>query len=85
MQGKEKDVIILSLARTNGTGFLDNDPRINVALTRARKCLIICGNFCSLQRASNWGELLQDASHRKVYIEASCTTPDDLKLLILKP
>lgn len=48
-QGLEKDVIIISNARTNGVGFLSNAQRLNVALTRPKKCLILCGNFKNLE------------------------------------
>ena len=47
-QGCEKDFIILSVVRTNqqgNFGFLALRKRINVALTRARKGMIIVGNF----------------------------------------
>lgn len=52
-QGVEKDVIIISNARTHGIGFLANYQRLNVALTRPRKCLILCGNFKNLEVSLN--------------------------------
>lgn len=48
-QGQEKDIIIMSTTRSNGIGFLQTGQRLNVALTRARKCMILCGNFNSLR------------------------------------
>ena len=36
-QGGEKDVIVLSTVRTTESQFMDNQPRINVALTRAKR------------------------------------------------
>lgn len=68
-QGQERDVIILSCVRTNGVGFLSDRQRINVALTRAKYALFICGNFLSLDRDSMWNNLLSDARQRNVYID----------------
>lgn len=48
-QGLEKDIVILSVTRTHGLGFLNNERRLNVALTRAKRALYVCGNFSSLQ------------------------------------
>ena len=50
-QGSERDFIILSMVRTNAEGnfgFITNRNRLNVSLTRARKGLIIVGNFYRL-------------------------------------
>jgi superfamily I DNA and/or RNA helicase len=43
MQGHESDVVILDWVNKYGDnlGFLKDDRRANVALTRARACLII--------------------------------------------
>jgi ATP-dependent RNA/DNA helicase IGHMBP2 len=51
-QGREKDFIILSLARSNMNmeiGFLEDTRRLNVALTRAKKELIIIGDSETIQ------------------------------------
>jgi superfamily I DNA and/or RNA helicase len=44
MQGKEADVVFLSMVRTKRRGFLDNLNRINVAITRAKYQLVIIGD-----------------------------------------
>jgi AAA domain/Protein kinase domain len=53
-QGREADVVILSLVRTNGLpvddpkrriGFLETAQRSNVLLSRARELLVIVGDF----------------------------------------
>jgi ATP-dependent RNA/DNA helicase IGHMBP2 len=50
-QGQEKDIIIISLVRSNGKqeiGFLKDLRRMNVAITRARKKLIVVGDSSTL-------------------------------------
>ena len=52
-QGQERDVIIISLVRSNDDGqigFLRDLRRMNVAITRARMKLIILGNVATLTR-----------------------------------
>jgi ATP-dependent RNA/DNA helicase IGHMBP2 len=46
-QGREKELIILSLVRSNPErkiGFLKESRRMNVAVTRAKRCCIVIGN-----------------------------------------
>ncbi|OJJ17223.1 DNA-binding protein [marine bacterium AO1-C] len=50
-QGQERDVIYISLVRSNDKGkigFLEDTRRMNVALTRARKKLIVIGDSGTL-------------------------------------
>ncbi|KAH8256274.1 hypothetical protein KR026_012193 [Drosophila bipectinata] len=83
-QGLEKDVVILSNARTRGCGFLSNYHRLNVALTRPKRCLVICGNFDDLQSVDMWRQLLDDARQRNVYFDLERKDADDLTSLMEK-
>ncbi|MBR1732890.1 MAG: helicase, partial [Alloprevotella sp.] len=52
-QGQERDVVLVSLVRSNERGeigFLRDLRRMNVAITRARLKLIILGNSSTLCR-----------------------------------
>ena len=55
-QGRDKEVVVLSLVRSNETGsigdLLQDWRRVNVALTRARTKLIIVGSFSTISRGT---------------------------------
>lgn len=59
-QGREKKIIIISCVRsqTRHIGFLRNEKRLNVALTRAKALLIIIGNASTLQMCSMWNKFI---------------------------
>lgn len=60
-QGRDKDYIILSCVRSNqksGIGFLGNYRRLNVAITRAKFGMIICGNAETLCKSNVWRSLI---------------------------
>ena len=57
-QGGEKAVIILSCVKTAISDFIDNERRINVALTRARHHLVIVGHQPTLLRSRVWKEVV---------------------------
>lgn len=61
-QGQERDVILISLVRSNesGTiGFLTDYRRMNVAMTRAKKKLIIIGDSATIGADSFYSDLLE--------------------------
>ena len=64
-QGQEKDIIVVSCVRaksTTGTiGHAASLQRLNVALTRERDGVFVCGHFESLKAKEGW-----NASHREV-------------------
>jgi hypothetical protein len=43
-QGREADLVLLSMRNTHRIGFLDSPNRLNVAVTRARQQLVVFGN-----------------------------------------
>ena len=43
-QGEERDVILLSTVRTHALGFIAEPRRLNVAITRARRHLVVVGD-----------------------------------------
>jgi helicase required for RNAi-mediated heterochromatin assembly 1 len=51
-QGQEADIVLLSLVRSDGIGFLAEANRICVALSRARNGFYIVGNMKLLSRSS---------------------------------
>ena len=61
-QGQERDIIIISLVRSNENGqigFLSDLRRMNVAMTRARMKLIIFGDKATLQHHAFYRKLIQ--------------------------
>ncbi|KAM9699628.1 5'-3' DNA helicase ZGRF1 isoform 5-T9 [Dama dama] len=58
-QGAEKEIIILSCVRTRQVGFIDSEKRMNVALTRGRRHLLIVGNLACLRKNRLWGHVIQ--------------------------
>jgi superfamily I DNA and/or RNA helicase len=73
-QGREKEAVILSLVRSNEggqIGFLGDLRRLNVAITRARRCLIVIGDGVTIARHPVYEKFVAHAdaldAHRSSY------------------
>ena len=72
-QGQERDIIYISLVRSNDTreiGFLADTRRMNVALTRAKKKLVVIGDSATLGNHSFYKNFLDYADSVKAYKSA---------------
>ncbi len=63
-QGDERDIILISFTRTHVSEFLKEFRRLNVAITRAKSCLIILSAPSLL--SNDIGKLMADARRRNV-------------------
>jgi predicted DNA helicase len=69
-QGREKEAVIISLVRSNASGeigFLGDTRRMNVALTRARRSLIVIGDSATIGSAPFYHRLLEYVEQRGSY------------------
>ncbi len=72
-QGQEKDIIYISLVRSNETkeiGFLSDTRRMNVALTRAKQKLVVIGDSATLANNAFYKDFLDYAENIGAYKSA---------------
>eukprot|EP00445_Apocalathium_hangoei_P001129 CAMPEP_0203855348 /NCGR_PEP_ID=MMETSP0359-20131031/9590_1 /ASSEMBLY_ACC=CAM_ASM_000338 /TAXON_ID=268821 /ORGANISM="Scrippsiella Hangoei, Strain SHTV-5" /LENGTH=933 /DNA_ID=CAMNT_0050771895 /DNA_START=50 /DNA_END=2848 /DNA_ORIENTATION=- len=73
-QGREKPLIIFSCVRSNPAGkvgFLSDYRRLNVALTRAQRGVIVIGNDETLRRDKHWSSWLDFVEENELRCEAA--------------
>ncbi len=72
-QGQERDIVLISLTRSNPEGiigFLSDIRRMNVAMTRARKKLVIIGDSATLSRLPFYADVINYAEQLGGYQSA---------------
>ncbi|TDG37947.1 DUF2075 domain-containing protein [Pedobacter changchengzhani] len=72
-QGQERDVVYISMTRSNNEGaigFLSDVRRMNVAMTRARKKLVIVGDSATLSQFPFYADFIAYAEKLNAYQSA---------------
>ncbi len=72
-QGQERDVVYISLTRSNAdsaVGFLSEVRRMNVAMTRARKKLVMIGDGATLSGFPFYADFISYTQERNAYHSA---------------
>jgi superfamily I DNA and/or RNA helicase len=72
-QGQERDVVYISMTRSNSDstiGFLADVRRMNVAMTRARKKLVVIGDSATLSQATFYNDFITYAQQHNGYMSA---------------
>ncbi|HRQ49552.1 MAG TPA: AAA domain-containing protein [Agriterribacter sp.] len=72
-QGQERDIVYISMTRSNTEsriGFLSDIRRMNVAMTRARKKLVVIGDSATLSRFPFYAGFIAYAEQHNAYRSA---------------
>ena len=72
-QGQERDIVYISMTRSNDNaeiGFLSDIRRMNVAMTRARKKLVVIGDSATLSSLSFYTDFITYAESLNAYQSA---------------
>ncbi|MGN6402192.1 MAG: AAA domain-containing protein [Flavisolibacter sp.] len=72
-QGQERDLVYISVTRSNADsaiGFLADVRRMNVAMTRARKKLVVIGDSATLSQSKFYADFIAYAQAHDGYVSA---------------
>ncbi|WP_183572133.1 AAA domain-containing protein [Mucilaginibacter sp. X5P1] len=72
-QGQERDMVLISMTRSNSDGeigFLSDIRRMNVAMTRAKKKLVVIGDSSTLTRLPFYADMVNYAESLGAYKSA---------------
>ncbi|OHT08379.1 hypothetical protein TRFO_23138 [Tritrichomonas foetus] len=64
-QGDEREIIIITTAKTKGSTFIDSPNRVNVAISRAKRHLFLVANLGALMRSNGqWNFVFSKAGNK---------------------
>lgn len=72
-QGQERDIVYISMTRSNADnriGFLSEIRRMNVAMTRAKKKLVVIGDSSTLSQLQFYADFIKYATERDAWQSA---------------
>jgi ATP-dependent RNA/DNA helicase IGHMBP2 len=72
-QGQERDIVYISMTRSNTDnkiGFLSDTRRMNVAMTRARKKLVVIGDSATISQLPFYSGFIEYAEKMNAYQSA---------------
>ena len=72
-QGQERDIVYIGMTRSNADsriGFLSDTRRMNVAMTRARKKLVVIGDSATLSAIPFYAGFIAYAQQLEAYVSA---------------
>ena len=72
-QGQERDIVYIGMTRSNADsriGFLSDTRRMNVAMTRARKKLVVIGDSATLSAIPFYAGFIAYAQQQEAYVSA---------------
>ncbi len=72
-QGQERDIVYISMVRSNSDGiigFLSDIRRMNVAMTRARKKLVVIGDSATISGHRFYADFIAYAQEHNAYVSA---------------
>ena len=72
-QGREKEAIVVDLVRSNAdgnVGFVSDRRRLNVAFTRAKRCMIVIADSATLGRHSDFAAFLAVVEGHGAWVSA---------------
>ncbi|XP_065368664.1 putative helicase mov-10-B.1 [Calliphora vicina] len=80
-QGREKQIIIVSLVRSfAGLGFVRNPKRLNVILSRPKSLLILMGNPLTLRRHADFAFIMDECKKHGTFLRKKKTRKPKIKL-----
>ena len=78
-QGQETQLVVFTAARSNprgDLGFLRDPRRLNVAITRAKRGLVLVGDAATLSNSRHWRALVDSCRDRGAWVDGDAAFPE---------